>query len=225
MSLLIADTIGASEGISTAPAHTGSVIHFGGLYCARFRTRAGYRSGVLALLLVAISVGLDNFGAATAIGVSGVNRRQRARIALVFGTFEAVTPLLGLLLGRSTAGALGNHTKLLAGVVLCVVGLFTVVKELIGRSEATTPGSTGLTRVVVLGATLSVDNLAIGFALGGYHVNVVVAALVIAAFSVVLTLVGLELGARLGERLGRGGELLGGALLIGVGVLIAAGVL
>jgi putative Mn2+ efflux pump MntP len=179
---------------------------------------------VLALLLVAISVGLDNFGAATAIGVLVADRRLRVRIALVFGTFEAVTPLLGLLLGRSAASALGNHTKLLAGAVLCVVGLFTVVQELIGRSEATARGSPGLTRLVVLGATLSVDNLAVGFALGNYRVNVVLAALVIAAFSVVLTLVGLELGARLGERLGRGGELVGGLRrLSGIAPVIGPG--
>lgn len=184
-----------------------------------------YLSGVLALFLVAISVGLDNFGAATAIGVSGVDRPLRFRIALVFGSFETVMPLLGLLLGRSAASSLGSHTRLVAGLVLGLVGIYAVAGELIGRSEARAHRPPGLSRLVVLGATLSIDNLAIGFALGSYHVNVVVAALVIATFSVVLTLVGLEIGARLGERLGRGSELVGGTLLIGVGVLIAAGVL
>lgn len=78
---------------------------------------------MLALFLVAISIGLDNFGAATAIGVSGVDRKLRLRTALVFGVFEAVLPLLRLLLGRSAASSLGSETKVVAGSVLCVVGL------------------------------------------------------------------------------------------------------
>jgi len=42
---------------------------------------------------------------------------------------------------------------------------------------------------------------------------------------VVLSLVGLELGNRLGERVEKWSEEIGGAVLIGVGVALAAGVL
>ena len=40
-----------------------------------------------------------------------------------------------------------------------------------------------------------------------------------------MSLIGLELGRRLGTRVGGRGELIGGLVLIGVGVAIAAGVL
>jgi putative Mn2+ efflux pump MntP len=56
-------------------------------------------------------------------------------------------------------------------------------------------------------------------------VNLVVAAIVIGAVSVALSLAGLELGRYLGDRAGDRGEILGGLVLIGVGVAIAAGVL
>ena len=80
-------------------------------------------------------------------------------------------------------------------------------------------------RLVLTGAALSIDNLAVGFALGTYHVSFLVAAVVIGALSVSLSLIGLELGGRLGARTGRGGEILGGIVLIGVGIAIAAGIL
>jgi manganese efflux pump family protein len=48
---------------------------------------------------------------------------------------------------------------------------------------------------------------------------------VIGAVSVALSLLGLELGHRLGKRTGARGEILGGLVLIGVGAAIAAGVL
>jgi putative Mn2+ efflux pump MntP len=52
-----------------------------------------------------------------------------------------------------------------------------------------------------------------------------VAAAVIGAVSVTLSLIGLELGALIGTRTGEWGELLGGLILMAVGVAIAAGVL
>jgi putative Mn2+ efflux pump MntP len=63
--------------------------------------------------------------------------------------------------------------------------------------------------LLVTGIALSIDNLAIGFALGAYHVDLAAAALIVGAVSVTLSLIGLELGDRLGTRPAGGGELLG----------------
>ncbi len=79
--------------------------------------------------------------------------------------------------------------------------------------------------MLVTGAALSIDNLAVGFALGAYRVGVAAAAIVIGAVSVALSLLGLELGSRIGTRAGDGGEIVGGLVLIGVGIAIAAGVI
>ena len=72
---------------------------------------------------------------------------------------------------------------------------------------------------------LSGDNLAAGFALGAYQVSIAAAAVVFGAVSVVMSLAGLELGARIGAAAGERSELIACVLLIVVGALIAAGVL
>jgi putative Mn2+ efflux pump MntP len=76
---------------------------------------------------------------------------------------------------------------------------------------------------MVTGAALSIDNLAVGFALGTFHVSVALAAVVIGVVSVAMSLTGLELGHRIGARAGDRGELIGGLVLIGVGIAVAAG--
>ncbi len=75
------------------------------------------------------------------------------------------------------------------------------------------------------GIALSAANLAVGFALGTYHVGLAVAAITIGVVSVTMSLTGLELGDRLGTRTGERGELLGGLVLIAVGVAVASGIL
>jgi putative Mn2+ efflux pump MntP len=192
---------------------------------------ASYRSGVLVLVLVlvlalvALSVGLDNFGAATAIGVSGVDGQLRLRIAVIFGMFETAMPGLGLLLGHAVAHRLGDNAKLVTGVVLCLVGGYVVVGELVSSRKEKEPAPPSTKRLLLIGAVLSIDNVAIGFALGAYHVNILAAALFIGLVSVALTLLGLELGSRLSTRLGPLGELIGGLVLLGVGLAVATGLI
>jgi len=184
---------------------------------------------MLAILLVAVSLGLSNFAASIGIGISGVDARTRWRVGLVFGLFEAGMPIAGLLLGRGVAGALGGSARWIGAGLLIATGGWAVVQSLHGRGESGSDRQsvagqrTG--RLLLTGAALSIDNLAVGFALGSYRVSVAAAAVVIGAVSVGLSLLGLELGSRLGARTGENGEILGGTVLIGVGIALAAGVL
>ncbi|WP_082015051.1 manganese efflux pump MntP family protein [Streptacidiphilus jiangxiensis] len=78
---------------------------------------------------------------------------------------------------------------------------------------------------MVTGIALSIDNLAVGFALGAYHLSLALAAVVIGLVSVALSLLGLELGNRLGTKTGERGELLGGLVLVAVDTCVLADVL
>jgi putative Mn2+ efflux pump MntP len=202
---------------------------------------------VLPLLLVAASVGLSNLAAAIGIGFGGVTARTRIRVALVFGVFEAGMPIVGLVVGAGVASGVGHAARWIGAVVLIVIGLVTVIQALRQPAEparaasppdsapptpdsaVSTPGqpdhTDSLGRLILSAFALSLDNLAAGFALGTMHVGVAEGAIVIGAVSVVLSLAGLELGGRIGAAAGRRSEQIGGAILVGVGVAIAAGVI
>ena len=184
---------------------------------------------MFALVLVAVSLGLSNFAAAVGIGVSGIDARTRLRVGVIFGLFETGMPILGLLLGRSLATTFGHAAHWIGAALLIATGGYTIIQAL--RSPASrdvrapaTPGSQRTGRLLVTGAALSIDNLAVGFALGTFHVSLALAAIIIGAISVSLSLIGLELGNRIGTRTGERGELLGGLVLIGVGVAVASGI-
>ncbi|HEX3960992.1 MAG TPA: manganese efflux pump [Trebonia sp.] len=207
-----------------------------------------------ALVLVALALGIDNLAASVGIGVSGVRAAVRARVAIVFGVFEAGMPVLGMALGRPVSAHLGGTAQWLGGGLLVVVGLHQVVgglrrsrtvgsraadsraadsraaaPELAGGERDDCPAaphrSWGTVQLLASGLALSIDNLVVGFALGTYHVSIEVATLVIGVVSVAMSLAGLELGARIGTALGERGALAGGIVLLGVGVVMAAGLL
>lgn len=183
---------------------------------------------MIGLIFVAFSVGLDNFAAAIGMGVAGADAGARLRIGLVFGVFEAGMPILGLAIGSRVAHLIGGASHWLGAALLIAVGTYGLVSALRGPRHG--GGEPGLAasgqgwRLPVTALALSLDNLTVGFALGGYHVNLVIAAGIFGVVSVVLSLLGLELGDRLGAGASRRGELFGAVILLGVGVAILAGV-
>jgi manganese efflux pump family protein len=185
---------------------------------------------VLALVLSAFAVGLDNFAAAIGIGIAGVDARTRLRVAGIFGFFEAAMPVIGLLLGHSSAHGLGQATRYIGGGLLVAAGLWLLVEA---RRSSVDPadGHDALQRagqssgaLVTAALALSIDNLVIGFGLGVTKTPLVASLLVFAVVSVGLTLAGLELGKTIGTRMRGQADWVAGAVLIVVGVLIAANV-
>ena len=182
---------------------------------------------LLSLLLVSISVGLSNFAGAIGIGLSGINVRTRLRVGLAFGFFEALMPIVGLLLGEAVAGFFGHYGKYVGGAVLILTGAYTIVQARQTAVEEKTrmPRSLRMQSLLVMALALSIDNLAVGFALAVYRVDVVLAGLTFGVVSVLMSLAGLELGHRLGRRAEAWSEEIGGGVLMLVGLAIAAGVL
>lgn len=182
-----------------------------------------YRAQVLGLLLVAVSLGVSNLAASIGIGLAGVDHRVRIRVAVVFGFFEVTMPLIGLAIGRPAADGLGTGAHQLGGGLLVAVGLYEVLMSISHRREDTAEAPTRTGRLLVSGLALSIDNLVVGFALGALAVGFLAAAVTISVVSVAMSLVGLEVGRRLGATTEINAAMVGGLVLVAVGVAIAAG--
>lgn len=182
---------------------------------------------LLSLFLVSVSVGLSNFAGAIGIGMSGITVRTRVRVGLAFGFFEAFMPVLGLLLGSAVAGFFGHYGKYVGAAVLILTGAYTIIQARATEVEqkARMPRSLRMQSLLVLALALSIDNLAVGFALAVYHIDIVLAGIIFGVVSILMSLLGLELGHRVGKRVEAWSEEIGGGMLIVVGIAIGAGVL
>ena len=94
---------------------------------------------MLALTLVALSVGLSNLPAAIGIGIGGVDRRTRLRVGIIFGVFEAGMPVVGLLIGHGLASSIGRQANWLAAALLVGVGGYTIVRSMRRGGRRLTP--------------------------------------------------------------------------------------
>jgi putative Mn2+ efflux pump MntP len=174
------------------------------------------------LIALVVPLGLDTFAVAAALGMLGTTGPQRLRISALFTAFEAGMPLVGLALGAPLGRAIGQTADYVAIGVLFAFGLYMLIsseeeqeqEKLARLAQASGPG------VLLLGLSISLDELAIGFTLGLLRlpVGLVIALIAIQAFT--MAQLGLRLGSRLSERLREAAERLAGLALVGLGVAL-----
>jgi putative Mn2+ efflux pump MntP len=176
---------------------------------------------VLLLLGLILPLCLDTFAVAAALGMTGLNGRERVRYGLLFAIFEGGMPLVGLLLGGALGRLVGSLADYVAIAVLVGVGALMLLsgdeaeERRVGRLRSTTGPA-----LVGLGISISLDELAIGFTLGLARVPVVLAVVLIAAQAFVASQIGFHVGGRVGDRYREGAERLAGVMLIALGALL-----
>ncbi len=175
------------------------------------------------LIALVLPLGLDTFAVAAALGAIGVSPRRRLRISLLFTAFEAGMPLIGLALGAPLGHAIGATADYIAIAVLLAFGLYTLLSS--EQDEQARLGQ--LTQIhglgaLLLGITISLDELAIGFTLGLLRLPAGLVIVLIALQAFILTQLGLRLGNRLSERLREGAERLAGLALTTLGLVLLA---
>jgi putative Mn2+ efflux pump MntP len=129
-------------------------------------------------------------------------------------------PLIGLALGAPLGAAIGGAADYIAIGVLLAFGLYT----LLGRERDEEERLGQLTKMhglgaVPLGVSISIDELAIGFALGLLRLPAGLVIVLIALQAFIVAQLGLRLGSRLSGRVREGAERLAGAALSGLGIV------
>ena len=161
---------------------------------------------VIKLIALVLPLGVDTFAVAAALGVSGLDPKRRLRVSLLMASFEAGMPLIGLALGAPVGHAIGAAADYIAIGVLLAFGLYTLLardddEENVDRlANATGWGA------VLLGLSISLDELAIGFTLGLLRLPALLVIILIGAQAFILSQLGLRLGARVGSELREGAE-------------------
>jgi manganese efflux pump family protein len=173
------------------------------------------------LIALVVPLGIDSFVVAAAIGLVGVTPAVRWRVGGIFALFEGGMPLLGLLAGGPLGHALGAAADYVAIAVLVAFGAFTMVREdddELGRARRLA-GARGRA-LLLLGMSVSLDELAIGFTLGLLRLPVVPVVVAIAVQAFVVSQLGIALGARLSHTFREAAEKVAGAALIGLAAVL-----
>ena len=178
------------------------------------------------ILLIGLAMSTDAFAAAIGKGVAmGRPRLSDAlRTGLIFGVIEAITPVLGWLLGKAAAVYVQAWDHWIAFALLLGLGLHMIANGFgddADEDEAVVTTGNGNARsfwlLALTGLATSIDAAAIGIGLAFLEVHIGIVALVIGLCTFVMVTIGVLLGSKLGEMAGKRAEVLGGIVLIVIG--------
>lgn len=179
---------------------------------------------IIELLILGVIVGSNNFAVALALGALG-QVSKCYRVMLVFGGFEFFVPLFGIWLGSQIAGAIGFYAIYVGSAMLVGLGILAVTGALREGydDEILADRATRWSGLLILGASLSLDNLLVGFSLGlGENPPLAVAG-AIAFFSILFTWLGMHIGNEYRRRWEKTAKISTGVLLILLGIATGAG--
>ena len=174
------------------------------------------------LVALVLPLGLDTFAVSAALGALGVSAQHRLRVSLLFAGFEAGMPLIGVAFGAPLGRALGSAADYVAIGVLFAFGLYT----LLGPEEDDERLSQLIqlrgASALLLGISISLDELAIGFTVGLLRLPAALVIVLIAVQAFIVTQLGLRIGHRLSQRAREGTERIAGVALIALAVVLLA---
>ena len=180
--------------------------------------------GILELLLVAVGLSMDAFAVAVCKGLnmSKINYKRGALIALFFGTFQALMPLIGWFLGVQFEEYIVSFDHWVAFILLGFIGGKMIWESFEKEKEECCPDKFSIGELFVLAIATSIDALAVGitFALIAPSTGISVAVILIGVITFALSFVGVVIGNKFGAKYKKRAELAGGVILCLMGLKI-----
>ena len=175
------------------------------------------------IFFIGVGLSMDAFAAAVCRGLSmkKINYRHALIIALFFGGFQALMPLVGWLLGTQFSSYIEQFDHWIAFGLLLFIGGKMIIDVIRGEDESC-PYVDGLNlkQLTVMAIATSIDALAVGVSFAFLKTNIFSAIGVIGATTFVLSLVGVVIGNKFGEKYKNKATLAGGIILVAIGVKI-----
>jgi manganese efflux pump family protein len=172
---------------------------------------------ILTIIALVLPLATDTFVLSTALRVAGLEKRERFRTSLVLTGFEAGMPVVGFLVGAALGSIIGRSADYFAAVVFAVTGawmLWPRGSDEVEEQNVRLLESARGWAILVLGLSISLDELAIGFGVGLLGLPLILLVSLIAVQAFIAAQLGMRLGSRIAEKARGAGEQFAGALLV-----------
>lgn len=173
---------------------------------------------ILQIIFVGISLSMDAFAVAMCKGIETKKISKRVILALSFGVFQGLMPLIGYFLGIQIEDQIKAFDHWIVFVLLLIIGSKMIVDAFKKNSE--NASDVTFKEIILLSIATSIDALAVGVSFAFLEVKIYFASMVIFSITFILSLLGTFIGSKFGEKYKNNALFVGGVVLIIIGVKI-----
>lgn len=177
--------------------------------------------GTIEILLISVGLAMDVFAVSVCKGLSmkKMNWKKAIIIGLYFGIFQASMPVLGYFLGTTFEQFITNIDHWIAFVLLSAIG-GNMIKESFDQESENCNDNVDVKTMVILAIATSIDALAVGITFACLRINIVLPVISIGIITFILSVIGVKIGNKFGDKYENKAEFIGGLILILLGIKI-----
>ena len=171
------------------------------------------------MLLLGTGLAMDATAVSMTNGmcIRNAGKREAFLIAVAFGGFQGLMPLIGYLTGALFTEYINRIDHWIAFLLLGYIGGKMVLDALSHKEECVPLRSLSFRLLLVQSISTSIDAFAVGVSLAALSVPIFASCGVIATITFLFSFVAVFIGKRFGDLLGQKAQLVGGILLIAIG--------
>lgn len=176
----------------------------------------------ITILFIAFGLAMDAFAVSISSGVSMtlLKIKHAFRIALFFGIFQALMPILGWLAGMGAKEFISGIDHWVAFGLLFAVGIKMIYESFKIKKAQDVSEMMGIKLLLILSVATSIDALAVGLSLSLLKVAIIMPSIIIGIVTFCLSFIGVIIGKKIGHFFESRIEIAGGLILIAIGIKI-----
>jgi putative Mn2+ efflux pump MntP len=176
---------------------------------------------LLSILLLAVGLGMDAFSVSITRGLSvRCDIKHALTIALFFGGFQALMPVLGWASGMELASFMSQWAPWVAFILLFLIGVKMIYESFQHQEEENACEILSLWELLFLSVATSIDAFAVGVTFAFLNISLLQPIIIIGVVTFALSLVGVYIGKQVGHLFESKMEIVGGLILMAIGFKI-----
>ena len=177
--------------------------------------------GVVEILLISLGLAMDAFAVSVCKGLAmkKMSWKKAIIIGLYFGVFQAVMPTIGFFLGTTFERFITNIDHWIAFILLVGIGI-NMIKEAFDEESENRNDNVDIKTMLVLSIETSIDALAIGIKFACLKMHILIPVITIGVTTFIISVIGVKIGNRFGDKYEKKAETMGGVILILLGTKI-----
>lgn len=177
---------------------------------------------IYSIVFLAVGLAMDALSVATAtgFGMKSLNFRQASKMSINFGAFHIIMPIAGWFVGSTIVWLIASFDHWIAFLLLAFVGGKMIHGAFDSEARIETSKVLDNLNLLFLSIAVSIDDIAAGLSLYLENVPILMPAIITGTVTSAFTFLGVVLGNRTGQHVGKWAQLIGGFVLITIGFRI-----
>lgn len=170
---------------------------------------------ILMVIIIAVSLSMDAFSLSLAYGTLNMSKKEINLLSVIVGIYHFIMPLIGMYIGTKIIELLPINPNTIVFLVLLFIGIEMIIESFKNDRKITLMK---FSELLIFGLAVSIDSFSVGIGLQAIYSNPYIAALIFSISSFIFTYLGLILGKKINEMIGKISTFIGGLILIIIGI-------